>query len=410
MTFNSTILGEVKHPTNVLKEYLAAFKNRCQAAIVSWFDSWGKWAWATTRGLAEELGYHKDTVCTHLNKLVRAGILQRREAKRWPTDKAYEYRIDPEALVASAWTNAIASLMSLPPKALASVGKFGHRRTEIRTSTDGNSDNNVNPLKEYVSKQTAFVEEKFLGGQEEEGSQEVTDDAPDLTDALERVARAKAEVVGDADTRPAGTLKDAAPPQQSEGKPKAAEPPKQPAPKPQRKSESPVPPAESGGDKSSPADVAPKDYNCTTPTADPRYEEMSPYEQEAVELAAEIAEELMGRLTPGAVWLLLSKAPAVIVAAMKAAQKYAVAQRGNGHRIDRPIGLLTKAIRDEWKPNKPPQKGHNGAWREYQAAPQPLHKLKKMYGAGWKEAAHHFGHSARAIADFEAESGGAPCR
>ncbi|MEB3884080.1 helix-turn-helix domain-containing protein [Lyngbya sp. CCY1209] len=390
MTFNSTILGEVKHPTNLLKEYLAAFKNRCQAAIVSWFDGWGKWAWATVRGLAEELGYHKDTICTHLNKLVRAGILRRREAKRWPTDKAYEYRIDPEALVALVWEKAIASLMSLPPKALASVGKFGHGRADIPTPTGGNSDNNVNLSgKESVSSQTAFVEEKILGGREEETRG--AGDAPDLADALEAVARAKAEIVEATDTRPPEAMKGA-------------------APQPEDKPESPVRPRPSGGDGSSPADVAPKDYNCATPEADPRYGEMNPYEQEAVDLAAEGAEELMGgRLTPGVVWLLLSKPPAVILTAVKAALKYARAQRGSGRRIDRPIGVLTKAIGDEWKPNKPPQKGQNGAWREYEAPVQPLHKLKKMYGAGWREAAKHFGHSDTAIAEFEA-GGGAPCR
>ncbi|NET61544.1 MAG: winged helix-turn-helix transcriptional regulator [Symploca sp. SIO2E6] len=102
MTFYSSVLGEVQHPINVLHEYLEVFKNKCQAAIVSWLDGWAhtkraqgqdEWAWLTLSSLSKELGYCRDTIHTHLKKLLEAGVIERRLAKRWPTDKAWAYRL-----------------------------------------------------------------------------------------------------------------------------------------------------------------------------------------------------------------------------------------------------------------------------------------------------------------------------
>lgn len=75
--------------------------------MVGWLDKYK--AIAKRSGLldlagSEKLGirarvlYCKDTVFRHLKNLVELGILERREAKRWCTDKAWEYRIVPEKL------------------------------------------------------------------------------------------------------------------------------------------------------------------------------------------------------------------------------------------------------------------------------------------------------------------------
>ncbi|NET61546.1 MAG: winged helix-turn-helix transcriptional regulator, partial [Symploca sp. SIO2E6] len=78
------------------------FKNKCQAAIVSWLDDWAQtkrsqgqdeWTWLTLSSLSKELGYCRDTIHTHLKKLLEAGVIERRLAKRWPTDKAWAYRL-----------------------------------------------------------------------------------------------------------------------------------------------------------------------------------------------------------------------------------------------------------------------------------------------------------------------------
>ncbi|NEP12016.1 MAG: winged helix-turn-helix transcriptional regulator [Symploca sp. SIO1A3] len=102
MTFTSSVLGEVQHPINILQEYMGAFKNKCQAAIVSWLDGWAytkrsqgqdEWVWLTLSSLAKELGYCRDTIHVHLKKLLEAGVIERRLAKRWPTDRAWAYRL-----------------------------------------------------------------------------------------------------------------------------------------------------------------------------------------------------------------------------------------------------------------------------------------------------------------------------
>ena len=83
--FTSAFLGQVQHPINILQEYLAAFGNKCQAAILSWLDNWTKtkrkeqqsdWVWLVLSDLAAELGYCKDTIFRHLHHLVEMGCLK----------------------------------------------------------------------------------------------------------------------------------------------------------------------------------------------------------------------------------------------------------------------------------------------------------------------------------------------
>jgi len=42
MTFTSAVLGEVQHPTNIIREYLEKFRGtqKCIALILSWLDGW----------------------------------------------------------------------------------------------------------------------------------------------------------------------------------------------------------------------------------------------------------------------------------------------------------------------------------------------------------------------------------
>ncbi len=100
--FTSAFLGGVQHPINILQEYLQAFGNKCQAAILSWLDNWtrtkrkealGDWVWLLLQDLATELGYCKDTIFRHLHHLVEMGVIERQRAKRWSTDRAWKYRI-----------------------------------------------------------------------------------------------------------------------------------------------------------------------------------------------------------------------------------------------------------------------------------------------------------------------------
>lgn len=92
----------MQHPINILQEYLAAFGNKCQAAILSWLDNWTRtkckeqesdWVWLVLQDLATELGYCKDTIFRHLHHLVDLGVIERQRAKRWATDRAWKYRI-----------------------------------------------------------------------------------------------------------------------------------------------------------------------------------------------------------------------------------------------------------------------------------------------------------------------------
>lgn len=100
--FTSAFLGEVQHPINILQEYLQAFGNKCQAAILVGLDNWTRtkrkearsdWVWLVLSEIATELGYCKDTIFRHLQRLLELGVIERQQAHRWATDRAWKYRI-----------------------------------------------------------------------------------------------------------------------------------------------------------------------------------------------------------------------------------------------------------------------------------------------------------------------------
>ncbi len=108
-SFMSAVLDKVEHPVNILKEYLRAFSkvHKCKAAILSWLDAWTRkkegdgealWIWVVTEDLAQELGYCRETIQRHLKELVAANLLEKRPAKRWPTDRASTYRLNQDEI------------------------------------------------------------------------------------------------------------------------------------------------------------------------------------------------------------------------------------------------------------------------------------------------------------------------
>src|SRR3712207_3627589 len=109
MKFTSAILGAVKHPTNILTEYLSRFRGvkKFKAYILSWLDGWmhkklqeGKppWVYVVNQELAEALGCCRDTVFRHLKDLCEMGIVKKAPYKRWATDNIWAYSIDFERL------------------------------------------------------------------------------------------------------------------------------------------------------------------------------------------------------------------------------------------------------------------------------------------------------------------------
>lgn len=122
--FKSAILGAVAHPKNVLREYLTAFKNKCQADILSFVDGWIKtnrakqkpdWVRLSASYLADNLGYCKKTVKTHLNKLVEMGVLVRDTLiKLYPCDTAYSYKINEAVLLGIVEKKQSSSGVNLP--------------------------------------------------------------------------------------------------------------------------------------------------------------------------------------------------------------------------------------------------------------------------------------------------------
>ncbi|HEY9782007.1 MAG TPA: hypothetical protein V6D09_17940 [Leptolyngbyaceae cyanobacterium] len=141
--FTSAFLGQVQHPINILQEYLAAFGNKCQAAILSWLDNWTKtkrkegeptWVWLVLFDLATELGYCKDTIFRHLQRLVEMGVIERLRAKRWATDRAWKYRIVSAQL---------AKYICLNENQTADISKPVRRESETSTSTVQNQDNYI---------------------------------------------------------------------------------------------------------------------------------------------------------------------------------------------------------------------------------------------------------------------------
>lgn len=109
MTFTSVVLGVVRHPTNILAEYLSTFRGvkKFKAYILSWLDGWmhtklqqGKppWVYVVTQELAEALGCCRDTVFRHLKDLCAMGILKKVPYRRWATDNIWAYTIDFDRL------------------------------------------------------------------------------------------------------------------------------------------------------------------------------------------------------------------------------------------------------------------------------------------------------------------------
>jgi hypothetical protein len=174
--FTSAFLGQVQHPINILQEYLTAFGNKCQAAILSWLDNWTKtkrkeaqsdWVWLVLSDLAAELGYCKDTVFRHLQRLLELGVIERLRAKRWATDRAWKYRIVPPKL---------AQYISLCENQTVDSDKSEHGQSEASTSTFQNQDNNIgsNSSLSYAQPQA-----EALAVESEEGGERLDEPTPE---------------------------------------------------------------------------------------------------------------------------------------------------------------------------------------------------------------------------------------
>lgn len=174
--FVSAILGEVQHPINILQEYLAAFGNKCQAAILSWLDNWtrtkrkqalGDWVWVVLQDLATELGYCKDTIFRHLQRLLEMGVIERQRAKRWSTDRAWKYRIVKSKL---------ADYIDLHENQTIDISESVHRESEASTSTVQKQDNYIDPVPDtsYPQPQTSCaVEEEEVEKPDEPTNEEI---------------------------------------------------------------------------------------------------------------------------------------------------------------------------------------------------------------------------------------------
>lgn len=157
--FTSAFLGQVQHPINILQEYLAAFGNKCQAAILSWLDNWTRtkrkeaqsdWVWLVLSDLAAELGYCKDTIFRHLHHLIEMGVIERQRAKRWATDRAWKYRIV---------SSKLAEYIGLRENQMIDSDKSEHGESEASTSIVQNQDNYIDPIPKpsYTQPQTGAV-------------------------------------------------------------------------------------------------------------------------------------------------------------------------------------------------------------------------------------------------------------
>jgi len=144
--FTSAFLGQVQHPINILQEYLSAFGNKCQAAILSWLDNWTKtkrkegesdWVWIVLQDLAAELGYCKDTIFRHLRQLLQMGVVERQRARRWATDRAWKYRIVSDNL---------AQYTYLAENQTVDLRESEHGDAEASTSRVQNTDNNIDSI------------------------------------------------------------------------------------------------------------------------------------------------------------------------------------------------------------------------------------------------------------------------
>lgn len=103
--FYSSVLGPVEHPINIIREYRRVLP-KSAARIVSALDGWVRthqkdpkkysspeWVYAPADNLAKQIDLCRDTVQRWLNWLVEQNYLVREWARRWPTDRAYKYRI-----------------------------------------------------------------------------------------------------------------------------------------------------------------------------------------------------------------------------------------------------------------------------------------------------------------------------
>lgn len=157
--FTSAFLGQVQHPINILQEYLAAFGNKCQAAILTWLDNWTRakrkerssdWVWLVLQDLATELGYCKDTIFRHLQRLLELGVIERQRAHRWATDRAWKYRIV---------SSKLAEYIGLRENQMIDSDKSEHEESEASTSIVQNQDNYIDPIPKpsYTQPQTGAV-------------------------------------------------------------------------------------------------------------------------------------------------------------------------------------------------------------------------------------------------------------
>ncbi|MEM9924362.1 MAG: helix-turn-helix domain-containing protein [Cyanobacteria bacterium P01_D01_bin.50] len=106
-SFTSATLGEIRHPLNILKEFLATFNRRqkCKAAILSWLDGkhyYGNpWVRITFENLADILGYCRETISKHMRELIFDGLVEDKPSHRFPKDTASEYRLNLEKILAT---------------------------------------------------------------------------------------------------------------------------------------------------------------------------------------------------------------------------------------------------------------------------------------------------------------------
>ncbi|MGB6297607.1 MAG: ArsR family transcriptional regulator [Rivularia sp. (in: cyanobacteria)] len=104
-SFTSATLGEINPPINILKEFLATFNRRqkCKAAILSWFDGkhyyGNSWIRITFENLADILGYCRETISKHMKDLIFDGLVEDKPSHRFPKDTASEYRLNLENIM-----------------------------------------------------------------------------------------------------------------------------------------------------------------------------------------------------------------------------------------------------------------------------------------------------------------------
>ncbi len=195
--FFTQVLGEVSHPINIVREYLEAFGNKCKAAIITWLDSWtrtkiaqGKdtWVWERQRNLAKELGYNKETINIHLNKLIDDGIIEVALQTPNSCSRLLKYRLNIDNLA-----------IFLGQKGFSPLNRNSvHGKTDSRTTEDGNPDSNLihslnsnNPKSNELINNSDDVEADTLSNLEELREEKpVIDppvDKPKLKSQLEQI-------------------------------------------------------------------------------------------------------------------------------------------------------------------------------------------------------------------------------